>query len=146
MNRGDAAAATWIFRGRVDVATGRAEESGQHRDSVPVATAGERTTREHANAARIIEPAATFGRKRYGDDQNMRRNVKVLKMLGHELFPWARRTIWIDAKLRFGAEPRAYSRPRRNLPSRRNPVLTVAASAEYPRRGRGAAAKRKTST
>ena len=36
----------------------------------------------------------------------------------------------------------AYPRPRRNPPSRRGPSLAVAASAEYPRPGRGAAAAR----
>ena len=44
-----------------------------------------------------------------------------------------------------GADPTVaymYPRPRRNPPSRRNPVRTVAASAEYPRRGRGGAATR----
>mmetsp|Transcript_8094 Transcript_8094/g.10307 ORF Transcript_8094/g.10307 Transcript_8094/m.10307 type:complete len:338 (+) Transcript_8094:104-1117(+) len=33
----------------------------------------------------------------------MRRNVKILKTMSHLLFPWARRSIWIDAKLRLGA-------------------------------------------
>ena len=35
-----------------------------------------------------------------------------------------------------------YERPRRNLHCWRNPVSTVAAPTEYPRRGRGAAATR----
>ena len=40
-----------------------------------------------------------------------RRNVKVLKMLGHRLFPWAERLLWADAKLRIGEhDPRAYFR------------------------------------
>lgn len=33
-----------------------------------------------------------------------RRGVKVLKMHGHVLFPWAERLVWIDAKIRIGKE------------------------------------------
>jgi len=40
---------------------------------------------------------------------SQRRNVKILKLLGHVLFPWAERLLWIDAKLRLGAtDPLAY--------------------------------------
>lgn len=35
--------------------------------------------------------------------KSMRRNVKILKMLGHQFFPWARTLIWIDGKLVLGA-------------------------------------------
>mmetsp|Transcript_17295 Transcript_17295/g.49395 ORF Transcript_17295/g.49395 Transcript_17295/m.49395 type:complete len:434 (+) Transcript_17295:114-1415(+) len=34
---------------------------------------------------------------------SLRRNVKILKMLGQRLFPWTERLLWIDAKLRLGA-------------------------------------------
>ena len=39
-----------------------------------------------------------------GGMEHMRRNVKVFKMLGAALFPWAHRLVWIDGKLRFGEE------------------------------------------
>ena len=38
----------------------------------------------------------------------MRRNVKVFKMLGSALFPWTRRLVWIDGKLRFGEDGPGY--------------------------------------
>ena len=44
------------------------------------------------------------------------------------------RKIWPNAQ-----DPKEYPRPRRNLPSRRNTTSAVAASTEYPRRGRVAA-------
>jgi hypothetical protein len=50
----------------------------------------------------------------------MRRNVKVFKMIGHKLFHWAKRTVWIDAKLRIGSIVRLSSfvfRRRRRLSS-----------------------------
>ena len=31
-----------------------------------------------------------------------RRNVKIIKMLGHLIFPWAERLMWVDAKLVIG--------------------------------------------
>ena len=32
-----------------------------------------------------------------------RRNVKIIKMLGHLIFPWAERLLWVDAKLNIGS-------------------------------------------
>ena len=32
-----------------------------------------------------------------------RRNVKIIKMLGHLIFPWAERLMWVDAKLAIGS-------------------------------------------
>ena len=43
-----------------------------------------------------------------GGMEHMRRNVKVFKMLGAALFPWAHRLVWIDGKLRFGEEGPGY--------------------------------------
>ena len=34
--------------------------------------------------------------------EGMRRNVKVLKMLGGLLFPWVERLVWVDTKLLVG--------------------------------------------
>ena len=36
---------------------------------------------------------------------SMRRNVKIFKLLGHRLFPWARALLWMDGKLRPGRQP-----------------------------------------
>ena len=37
--------------------------------------------------------------------EGMRRNVKVLKMLGGLLFPWVERMVWVDTKLQVGTIP-----------------------------------------
>jgi len=49
--------------------------------------------------------------------KNMRRNTKLFKMHGHELFPWAWTIIWQDAKFKKQNEPESFLKFIKNLGS-----------------------------
>ena len=95
------------------VAVGRAD------DGVP------RLGRRHARAAARNKTLALLAVSR-----SRRRRYE-----GHAMCSQWTAEPWLDCDS-------PYRRPRRNLPPRRNPVSTIAASTEDPRRGRGVAATR----
>ena len=118
-NRGDAAAATWIFRGG-DAAAGTRQFD---RDRRAPQVRGSSVRLLHRQGRRVDHES----RREDGTDF-----VDSADRLGKK----RRADVFGDHTFRRRRLRRRYARPRRN------PISAVAASTEYPRRGRGVAATR----
>ena len=90
-----------FFRFRLAEERGRAVNGSAAR----VRSAGEREGEERSELYRdvLLDPRMLPFR-----GAQMRRNVKIFKMLGASIFPWTQRLLWIDGKVRPGeTDPRS---------------------------------------